>query len=88
MVKGVNRQVLEIQETQSPYFERALLFVRPEYAHIDQKKLQAAAQAAVGATDRVPKPKAGRVKRLYYWLAGGVLSAVGVGASVLLCLLR
>ena len=30
MVKGVNRQVLEIHETGCEYFEKALFFVKPE----------------------------------------------------------
>ena len=31
MVKGVNRQVLEIHETGCEYFEKALFFVKPEF---------------------------------------------------------
>ena len=31
MLKGVNRQIIEIAETGSPDFERALLFVRAPY---------------------------------------------------------
>ena len=29
MIKGVNRQVVEVQETDCDYFERILFFVKP-----------------------------------------------------------
>lgn len=29
MIKGVNRQIIEVMDTGNPYFERALLVVRP-----------------------------------------------------------
>lgn len=31
MIKGVNRQIIEVMDTGNPYFERALLVVRPGY---------------------------------------------------------
>lgn len=30
MIKGVTRQIIEINNTASPYFEKAVLYVRPE----------------------------------------------------------
>ena len=32
MVKGVNKTVIEINETGSKYFERVVFFVSPEYS--------------------------------------------------------
>ncbi|NLL03118.1 MAG: hypothetical protein GX269_02320 [Clostridiales bacterium] len=43
MIKGVNMQVLEIKDTENDYFERVLLFVKPEYYSIDKGKLQSQA---------------------------------------------
>ena len=40
MVKGVNRQVLEIRDPGSPYFERAFFFVKPEYAFTGEQTLR------------------------------------------------
>ncbi|MEG1614629.1 MAG: hypothetical protein RR911_01585 [Oscillospiraceae bacterium] len=40
MIKGVNMQVLEIKDTGNDYFERVLLFVKPEYYSVDKEKLQ------------------------------------------------
>ena len=31
MIKGVNRQIIEVMDTGNQYFERALLVVRPGY---------------------------------------------------------
>ena len=32
MIKGVNRQMIEVTQTDSPFYERALFVVKPEYA--------------------------------------------------------
>ena len=37
MIKGVNHQVVEVNDTQCPYFERILFFVNPEYAAVMEK---------------------------------------------------
>lgn len=39
MLRGVNKCVIEINGGNSKYFERALIFVRPEYAALSQSKL-------------------------------------------------
>ena len=35
MVKGVNKCVIEVADTQNLYFDRAILFVKPEYQQLD-----------------------------------------------------
>ncbi|MBQ5900322.1 MAG: hypothetical protein IIW86_00525, partial [Clostridia bacterium] len=40
MVKGVNKTVIEINETGSKYFERVVFFVSPEYSFMSQNKLE------------------------------------------------
>ena len=40
MIKGVNMQVLEIKDTGNDYFDRILLFVKPEFYSVDKEKLQ------------------------------------------------
>lgn len=39
MVKGVNRQIIEINDTSNRYFERVLLFVSPEGSEISSREL-------------------------------------------------
>lgn len=63
MLKGVNKSVIEINCTDSGYFERAILFVNPEQSHISQKRLQAEAEKYIDMigdgfdTDFTPKQK-------------------------------
>ena len=55
MIKGVNRQVVEVKETECEYFERILFFVKPEYASLSEGKLRDRASIiASGATKAVP----------------------------------
>ncbi len=39
MVKGVNRQIIEINDTGNRFFERVLLFVSPEGAELGSREL-------------------------------------------------
>ena len=39
MLRGVNKQIIEINETENKMFERAVLYVRPEYAELTETKL-------------------------------------------------
>ncbi len=44
MVKGVNKSVIEINCTDNGYFERAILFVNPEYSYLSSKRIAAEAE--------------------------------------------
>ncbi|NLN81936.1 MAG: hypothetical protein GX136_05255 [Clostridiales bacterium] len=39
MIKGVNRQIIEVTDTGNEYFERALLVVRPRFADTSPGRL-------------------------------------------------
>lgn len=43
MLKGVNKRIVEISNTNSKYFYKALLFVKPEYCDLTDKKTEAEA---------------------------------------------
>ncbi len=47
MIKGVNRQMIEVNATHNVYFERALLVVRPNCEHLGGKRLQTEADRFV-----------------------------------------
>lgn len=51
MIKGVNRQMIEILDTGNPYFERALLVVQPGMDATDGNTLHTAAQEMLQNTD-------------------------------------
>ena len=45
MIKGVSKQILEVTNTDNPYFEKIIFFVKPEHQSTDRKKLQKEAEA-------------------------------------------
>ncbi len=81
MIKGVNRQVLEIHDTGSKYFEKAILFVKPEYSTLSEKRLRNAAQKTFAGCDKIPNCK--RQKALGILLkALGLFASAGTGAVI------
>ena len=83
MVKGVNRQVIEISETNNMYYEKALLVIRPEYCNAQQEVLE---REAKNMLRRMYPPSAIRsCHRFFYWLKRLGLSALaGAGISLLI----
>ncbi len=47
MVKGINRTVIEINDTGNNMFERVILFVTPEYGNISSRQLKLEAQRVI-----------------------------------------
>lgn len=45
MLKGVNKQIIEISNTGNDYFEKVLFFVRPECSALPQHKLESGAHS-------------------------------------------
>lgn len=81
MIKGVNRQVVEITQTDCDYFERILFVVKPEYSTVSEGKLRERASLMSSAG----KPPATRIRRR---TARQILSLLGsAGAGALLCAL-
>ena len=87
MVKGVNRQVLEIHETGCEYFEKALFFVRPEYSRENEGKLKTQAMSSVMKFNSVPKTRKQKLKSRVLIFAEMTASA-GVGALITALLIR
>ncbi|MBO5725887.1 MAG: hypothetical protein J6S00_02350 [Clostridia bacterium] len=48
MVKGVNKTVIEINDTGSAMFDKVVLFVSPQYGNISTKRLNGEAQNLIG----------------------------------------
>ncbi len=81
MIKGVNKQILEVTNTENPYFERIIFFVKSEYKNEDRKKLQKEAEAVAAAAQKPPRTRisAKQVTRIIissalFTLAGFALS--------------
>ena len=88
MLKGVNRQVVEIPQPESEYFERVLFFVKPEYFGMGEAGIREKAAQILRNTVRPPK---NRTQRSVLRAAGAlrlILAAMlGAGAVVLLQML-
>lgn len=72
MLKGVNKQILEVTNTDNPYFERIIFFVKPEYKNEDRGKLKKEAEAFASVIQKPPKARVskGRILRI---ISGSVL---------------
>lgn len=81
MLKGVNRQVLEIHETGCEYFEKALFFVRPEYSAESESKLKGNALKSIKSSVGVPKTRKQKIKSKAFFVAE-LLTSAGVGAII------
>ena len=81
MVKGVNRQVLEIHETGCDYFEKALFFVRPEFSQESDSKLKSKALNSIHNSTGIPKTRKQKIKSKAFFVAE-LLASAGVGAIV------
>lgn len=85
MIKGVNRQVLEIAQPECAYFERVLFFVKPEYSSVSENKLKDKADLLIKNSSAPPfgkksGPPSVKIKHLLQMLlaAGAGAAAAGI----------
>lgn len=83
MIKGINRQVIEITNTGSNYYEKAWLVVKPEYSYLHQSMLEREAKKIIKDTG---EPSCMKAKRNFgFWLLRlGISAACGAGVSLLI----
>ena len=79
MIKGINRTIIEVTETENAYYERALLVLRPEYAAVQRELLEREAKKMLNnmnAPSAIKKSHA-----LFYWFVR--LGAAAVSGSLI-----
>lgn len=79
MIKGVNRQVVEVNDTGCEYFERIMFFVKPEYSGISEGKIRERAGMIAASTKGVPPTK---IKRNRFLEIGKLVVSAIVGAAL------
>ena len=79
MLKGTNRQVIEITQTDCEYFEKVMFFVKPECVNVSDGKLRERANLIAGTFNR---PPATRLRRNRIVLTAQLVAAAGAGAGV------
>lgn len=82
MIKGINRQMIEVTHTGSPYFERAFLVVRAGSSRPSEEMLQCMAQKVVQQADTYAGLRRQRVQLWARRIAWSATCAVG-GAGAL-----
>ncbi len=90
MVKGVNKTVIEVNDTGSKLFEKIVFYVSPQYGNLSSKRLEKEAllMSADFSAGRVPSLRRSRKRRLKIRAvvigAAVVLAAVGIALCVIL----
>ncbi len=80
MIKGINRQVVEITETQCEYFERVLFFVKPEFSAVSEGDLKERASVIAQSAGMPPATRL-RKNRIRYALNMGAAAVAGAAIS-------
>ena len=82
MIKGINRQILEVTNPESPYFDKILFFVSADGGAASEEKLRGEAKSIAS---QVKKPPKNRKSKKEIWL-NAVYIACGIGAGAVLSL--
>ena len=85
MLKGVNRQVVDIPQPDSAYFERVIFFVKPEFSGLSEKRLQGSADEMIRSASPPPSPKK-RYKRSERFIRGLKLTLAALAGSAVTAL--
>lgn len=85
MIKGVNRQVVEVNETQCEYFEKIMFFVKPEYASISEGKIRERA-GMIADSSTLPPPT--KLKRNRYFDVIKLVFSALCGAAITIVMLK
>ena len=80
MIKGVNRQVLEVTNTENPYFERILFVVKAEYKNENIDFLKSEAEKFSKVATRPPKIRKTNKEKLIIGLRFAL--SLGAGAGI------
>ena len=92
MIKGVNKQVVDVTEPDSAYFERVLFFVKPEFSGLGEGALRHKASLLLRETSdgRVAGRRLPFRHRLFGVIRIGLAALLGgaLTAAVLLAVLR
>ena len=72
MIKGVNRQMIEVTDTGNPYFERALLVVRAECMEQPEVRLHEEAHKILASSDAYSGLRLSRrIRRILFGVCSG-----------------
>lgn len=78
MIKGINHTMIELNDTENEYYERAILIVKPEYASVQRAILEDEAKKMLKELDvpSVMKSKKSRCKTFVKYACAAAIGAV------------
>ncbi len=84
MLRGVNRRIIEINDCQSAYFERAIFILRADAAENSEARLKSEASKLIDGIGRPPRQKRRRhlVSRGVLWLITAISSCSAVALLI------
>lgn len=88
MIRGVNRQIIEINDTQSEYFEKAIFFVRADKDNLSEKKLHDMAVQFIDQSSLYSVKQKRRKKYLISRKALWLMLSISTAACVILTISR
>ena len=82
MIKGINRQIIELETTSSTYYEKAWLVIKPEYANLQQQLLEKEAKKMLKDMD-VPSSMKFKRNFAFWTLRLGLAAVCGGGVTLI-----
>ncbi len=89
MIKGINRQMIEVTHTGSPYFERAFLVVRPQAGDPSADTLDSIARRVVQQAESyagLRRQRQRAVWRRILLCSGGAAAGAGMMWLIMQCI--
>jgi len=77
MIKGINKQILEVTNPESPYFEKIIFFVRSEASPQSEALLKTEAEKITKKIIKPPKIRKTKLQKLQ----GVFFLLLGIGAG-------
>ncbi len=86
MLKGVNKQILEVTNPDSPYFEKIIFFVRTSSPVLDSEKLKNEAEKiSLSTAVKPPKSKLTKAKFFSFIATAMLGSLAGIAIYYIIC---
>lgn len=77
-MRGVNKLIVEIKDTENEYFDRAILFLKPDKVTVEQSELNLGAEKLLSAV----RNGRNRRKKRWIWFTAACGAAVLAGGAV------
>lgn len=88
MIKGVNHQVVEVNDTSCEYFERIIFFVKPEYSFLSEGKIREKAGKIASTATLPPPAKKGRKLNIKSILKAAIPLIIGAGITAIIFMVK